>query len=95
MSIDVSYDGLGFRLIEFLWQLGVASLTETKIAKATVIDTIITDGCADSANITDIVDVSYPLKIEAMSNGAAFFRARWNSASNTVKFLAYSAKGAT
>jgi len=82
-------------LIKFLWKLGITAFTETEIAKTAVIDPIVADGCADSANIADIVDVGYPLKIEAMSNGATFLGARWNSASNTVELLTDSAKGAT
>ncbi len=71
-SVDIFYDGSGFRLIIFVRKALVASLAKAKIALIVVINSSIADSSADPTNIADIVYSSNPLKVKGMTYGAAF-----------------------
>jgi hypothetical protein len=94
LTVDVCNDFFWFRLIKLFRKLRIACLANSEIAKAIIVNSIVTNSSAYSANIAYVVNVCYPLKVEMMSNWAPFFGARRNSTTYTVKFLANSAKRA-
>lgn len=53
-------------------QSSIASFANAKIAASIIVDSIVADGSADSAHITNIVEVGYFLEIVFVTNRAIF-----------------------
>ncbi len=72
MGVDICHKLSGFRLVKFCRKLVEAILANAKIARTVIVNPVVADRCAYSANITYEVKIGDALEIKGVADGAAF-----------------------
>jgi hypothetical protein len=92
-SIDVGNDRPRFGLVKVIGQFGKACLADTEVATIIIVNSIVGDRSADSAQVAYVVQIGDSLEIEGVADGAPFLRAGRRTTAYTVELLALSTVG--
>ena len=82
---DVGDECAWFGVIEFIGEGVVAAFADAHVAEVVVVDSVVADGGADSADVADEVEVGDVLVVVGVSEGAALFGAGGEAAVDAVE----------
>ncbi len=94
-SVDIGYKLPCLGLVEFLWELRVASFAYSEIADVVIINSVVAYCSTHPTHITYKVQISDPLKVIGVADRAAVLCTRRHSAYHTVDLIANSTEWAT
>ena len=82
---DVGDECAWFGVVEFIGEGVVAAFADAHVAEVVVVDSVVADGGADSADVADEVEVGDVLVVVGVSEGAALFGAGGEAAVDAVE----------